>query len=117
MDHADAINHRLDEISRGMDVLTLRINHLAARQVAMEGVFVHLLSPVLIKVAPEIALKVVAELRTLRFSFPGAGDGDPLVLLAEEYAQRLADSFEAPVRANLNIDRRKGGGENLHDPR
>jgi hypothetical protein len=76
MDGADAINDALAALSR-------RLNHLAARQVAAEAAIVHVLSPVLLQVVPDHALKLIAEMRTVRVSLPGGGDNAPLVMLTE----------------------------------
>ncbi|RZM99950.1 hypothetical protein CWO91_34835 [Bradyrhizobium genosp. SA-3] len=58
----------------------------------------HLLSPLLFKVAPEAALKLVAELRTLPVSLPGASADAPLIMMTEEYLHRLADQIEKKLR-------------------
>jgi hypothetical protein len=96
MDGADAINDALAALSR-------RLNHLAARQVAAEAAIV--LSPVLLQVVPDHALKLIAEMRTVRVSLPGGGDNAPLVMLTEEYVQRLADQLEQKVRTTIYASR------------
>ena len=76
-----------------------QLDHLLARQVALEAVFIHAVAPVLMKVVPDLALALVEGMRTglnVR-SRPGH---DRLVMLTEEYIQALADQIESKIRAS-----------------
>lgn len=77
--------------------LVEEVDHLYARQAALEAAFTQLVAPIFLRSFPDVALPLVQEMRTLkvRASRP---KHERLVLLAEESIQALADQIEHLIR-------------------
>lgn len=78
----------------------LTIDHLRARQVALELAFTEILTPLLVAVDASLALELVKAMRSDMVAKTSTPD-EQLAMVGEEAIQALADKIERRVRMKL----------------
>jgi len=84
--------------------MTDDLDHLTARLAALEAIVTHVMVPLLVATGPELARELLENIRS-DFVVRAPSQRERIILIADEYLARLADSIEARVRAKIGSHR------------